>query len=520
MAKKIEIIDHALVVTDTITGKIELDKPTKDMWYTINKLDEGIILFIEKDGSTRNYTDSKYIILSDAVNSSDVAFNATTFRAFVRLNLGFNSASGGSGAGASQVVYGFTDLVAGIEAGELAYVETSEGTAWLPGTIGGTYYPKGWYLWSGSAWTSDRNAIAEELNQAVLASEVSIIDTGALTVTTEVESYLAENRTAINLNTIKNTNVPTALSAGTINATSYGITSDGGVDDIVLSQAIATTSAGLLSGADKSKLDGIEVNAKDDPIASDVSILGGGLFTAASEVEAALQENRTEINLRAPKESPQFTGRITLRKTGAGVRRLSVDSTSDNFRFISELDTDGTGGKVLGNILDDGSFKATTKLIAGNDDQLYLNLAGGNGILSFDANDFLFYDRTTNKYSFRVGGVDKFTIDSAGNIASTGGNILGAGAPSIKMKKITGTTGAAQGNMVSVPHGLTSSKIIGFQVIVHYTTELGMIPGMSDPDGYEYSSWYDVTNFVLKTHLTNSANILSKPFTILITYEA
>ena len=55
--------------------------------------------------------------------------------------------------------------------------------------------------------------------------------------------------TAIGLNTAKETNSPTALSIGTVNATTYGITSDGGADDIVLPEA-NTDSAGLL-GADK-----------------------------------------------------------------------------------------------------------------------------------------------------------------------------------------------------------------------------------------------------------------------------
>ena len=50
-------------------------------------------------------------------------------------------------------------------------------------------------------------------------------------------------------NNAKNTNVSTTLSAGTINATTYAITSDGGADDIILPEA-DTTNAGLL-GADK-----------------------------------------------------------------------------------------------------------------------------------------------------------------------------------------------------------------------------------------------------------------------------
>jgi len=49
-------------------------------------------------------------------------------------------------------------------------------------------------------------------------------------------------------NTAKSTNVSTTLSAGTVTATTYGITSDGGVDDIVLPEA-TTSVAGLLGAA-------------------------------------------------------------------------------------------------------------------------------------------------------------------------------------------------------------------------------------------------------------------------------
>jgi len=54
-------------------------------------------------------------------------------------------------------------------------------------------------------------------------------------------------------NTLKNTNVSTTLAAGTITGTTYGITSDGGADDIILPQA-TITEAGLLAAADQVKL--------------------------------------------------------------------------------------------------------------------------------------------------------------------------------------------------------------------------------------------------------------------------
>lgn len=69
--------------------------------------------------------------------------------------------------GLTQKVPSFSDLVSGVLEGDLAYVENSEGTAWLPGTVGGSYYPKGWYVWNGTDWVSDRNAIAAQFEQNI-----------------------------------------------------------------------------------------------------------------------------------------------------------------------------------------------------------------------------------------------------------------------------------------------------------------------------------------------------------------
>lgn len=65
----------------------------------------------------------------------------------------------------------YTDLLStkptGDFPGQLAYVIDSEGTAWLPGTLGGTYYPKGHYVWTGSAWLADKNAVAKQLQDLI-----------------------------------------------------------------------------------------------------------------------------------------------------------------------------------------------------------------------------------------------------------------------------------------------------------------------------------------------------------------
>lgn len=74
-------------------------------------------------------------------------------------------------------------------------------------------------------------------------------------------------------NVAKATNVSTDLSTGTVNATSYGITSDGGTDDVVIAQA-DTNNAGVLSAA---KWDEIVANtAKVTNVSTDLSSTANG----------------------------------------------------------------------------------------------------------------------------------------------------------------------------------------------------------------------------------------------------
>lgn len=95
---------------------------------------------------------------------------------------------------------------------------------------------------------------------------------------------------------------------------------------------------------------------------------------------------------------------------------------------------------------------------------------------------------------------------------------LGSDAPAIKMKKLTGTTAATEGSSVSVAHGLVQSKILEVSVLVNDGTAL-RLPNDNTNAGTEY--WVEVTNteVTVANHNTRSDDILSKPFTVLITYE-
>jgi hypothetical protein len=98
------------------------------------------------------------------------------------------------------------------------------------------------------------------------------------------------------------------------------------------------------------------------------------------------------------------------------------------------------------------------------------------------------------------------------------GVILGDGSNvQIKCKKLTGTTGAAEGNQTDVAHGLDSSKIIGMQCLVSVSSATNIPPAFPIAE-YQYSINFDATNFSVQLSATSSGSILSKGFVALIFY--
>ena len=83
---------------------------------------------------------------------------------------------------------------------------------------------------------------------------------------------------------------------------------------------------------------------------------------------------------------------------------------------------------------------------------------------------------------------------------------------------LSGTTAGSQGGTASVAHGIDSTKIRGINAVVFTSSGLGITQGDSST-GLQFSVSFDATNATITNHPTNSASILSKPFTLLILTE-
>jgi len=134
--------------------------------------------------------------------------------------------------------------------------------------------------------------------------------------------------------------------------------------------------------------------------------------------------------------------------------------------------------------------------------------------------------------TFRTNGTERARITAAGDVGINttaptadlevnGYTKLGSGAsvPAVKMVKLTGTTAATQGVQTNIPHGLTSSKILGVTVLVEYSPGSSVPPSYNGSAGYEYDYYITSTNISIWPKSGNSGSILSKPIRVLVTYE-
>lgn len=104
---------------------------------------------------------------------------------------------------------------------------------------------------------------------------------------------------------------------------------------------------------------------------------------------------------------------------------------------------------------------------------------------------------------------------------------VGATVPSVesdiinlRCAKFTGTTAAAEGGNVDFAHGLPDiSKIVGWKALVRLAaTELITENERNTPDREFHAQVNTDTDFRINLAAVNSADILSKPFEVMIFY--
>lgn len=96
---------------------------------------------------------------------------------------------------------------------------------------------------------------------------------------------------------------------------------------------------------------------------------------------------------------------------------------------------------------------------------------------------------------------------------------IASGTGTVLMKKVTGTTGATQGDQVAIATGVAPDKILSITVMVSYLTNAFVPEGYTNNPGYQFN-WYESGgNVWVWTTSGNSANILNRLIKVFVTYE-
>lgn len=85
MSVSIQIINNAIVCTDTDTDTILISQPSKDIWYKERDLVNERISFYKTNLNSERGADEElpYIELANAVDGGLVAFSIASFRTFM-----------------------------------------------------------------------------------------------------------------------------------------------------------------------------------------------------------------------------------------------------------------------------------------------------------------------------------------------------------------------------------------------------------------------------------------------------
>jgi hypothetical protein len=239
-----------------------------------------------------------------------------------------------------------------------------------------------------------------------------------------------------------------------------------------------------------------------------------GFNTKASNIAStAMGESTTASGFSSTAmgaESRAFGGRSTA--MGYLTTASGINSTAMGQSTIAS----GTNSAAIGYFTTASGFNSTATGVstkAKNDNSLVI---GQNN------------DTTQTNTLFEIGnGVGQnrknaMTVFLNGNTDHNGFTRLGESsnaAPRIKMKKLTGISSNTQNTWVNIPHGLTRDKILGVTIVMKLPAYVDLPPAYTYNAGYEYH--YQITNndIVVINANGNSGNILSKNFTIVITYE-
>ncbi len=115
--------------------------------------------------------------------------------------------------------------------------------------------------------------------------------------------------------------------------------------------------------------------------------------------------------------------------------------------------------------------------------------------------------------------IDNISSKSSSTVAISDFTELGELSPGIKQKTVTGTSASAEGGTVNISHGVAVGKIVDYKILLDFSSTTRIPENFTGNNGFQYNSYIADTSFNIENITANSSAILSKPISILVTYE-
>jgi hypothetical protein len=205
--------------------------------------------------------------------------------------------------------------------------KNSEGNRWLPGSLGGTYYPEGGYVSDGVKWIYHKDnyqASQLEVNEGIVNNKwvspltlenTSKWDTKQSTLVSGTNIKTINGNSLLDSGDIVITNITNLTASQT--ATNFTINSDTGTD------AIVPLGNGIIAGAtindyttvEKNKLsgiaDGATVNSSDSILLNRINHTGTQLSSTISDIQTAITNNAAVLANTAKVTNATHIGEVT-----------------------------------------------------------------------------------------------------------------------------------------------------------------------------------------------------------------
>jgi len=161
------------IITKLQNGNVIITKGSRSMSYYPDMQvleDEGDSCHVRDKSSSQQHVFHVEEIIKLVRKDGTEILSPDKATLFSELSTFFFFKLGGGSSTHLGVFDNYTDLITQFPTagtGDLAYVENSQGTFWLPGGMGGDFYSKGVYMFNGTNWDSSVDEIAKQLEENV-----------------------------------------------------------------------------------------------------------------------------------------------------------------------------------------------------------------------------------------------------------------------------------------------------------------------------------------------------------------